>query len=156
MNPYIRLAEAIERGHTMIGEDRLNFLTPPSTQAPCGCALGAAWVGSGMTVGEFWDGRIKTDLCAADYIADRLGISGSLARAINSKHCLGIPRLEIAKWLRTLPEAQEPAAPQVARLETPESSGTGANPDGRSHEPATAAAHKWADEKVKSLFRVAA
>ena len=107
MNKYRELAAAIRKGHTMIGETKLKFIHHPGLgQKPCGCALGAAWVGAGKKAMEFWRaGRATTT--GIGIFADGLGIPLATAKQINDKHCSGIPRLQIADWLDTLADDEE-------------------------------------------------
>lgn len=91
------LAAAIRRGHTMIGESRICFLV-----GGCGCALGAAWVGSGRTEGE----RHSLYVNGSSGFAKHMGVESNLALEVSHKHFCGTPRLAIADWLETLEPAQ--------------------------------------------------
>lgn len=92
-----QLAAAIRKGHTMIGETTNLFL-----KNGCGCALGAAWVGSGKTEKE----RFALGVAASPEFARHMGIETQLASEISRKHFRGMPRLAIADWLDTLEPTQ--------------------------------------------------
>lgn len=92
------LATAIRRGHTMIGETKLDYL-----RGDCGCALGAAAVGCGKQ-SEFIANMANAAGAEgyAKQLAPVLGISTNLFVYISNKHISGTPRLAIADWLDTL------------------------------------------------------
>lgn len=93
------LAAAIRKGHTMIGEARLEFW---SRESNCGCALGAAFAGIGFTPEKVNAllGYNSSETHKA--FAPILGITPELSRQISMKHVGGMPRLEVADWLDTL------------------------------------------------------
>ena len=91
-----KLSQAIRRGHEMIGEDHRGFLACGS-----GCAIGAAWVGSGRAAADFYKTFYRGD-DGPRQIADELGISVELFNAVSFKHYQGMPRLAIAEWLETM------------------------------------------------------
>ena len=86
-----KLSQAIRRGHEMIGEASNFFLSDCE-----GCAIGAAWVGIGLSLNDF---------CAAwrrgseEAIAEGLGITVDLFLEVSRMHQSGMPRLQIADWL---------------------------------------------------------
>ena len=91
-----KLSQAIRRGHEMIGEDHRGFLACGS-----GCAIGAAWVGSGRAAADFYKTFYRGD-DGPRQIADELGISVELFNDVSFKHYEGMPRLAIAEWLETM------------------------------------------------------
>ncbi len=96
------LAAAIRKGHTMIGET-MQFMHSKD-ENPCGCALTAAWYGSGKTHVEYWDGWLKRKKTGVNIFIQDLCIPEELAVEVSNKHCSGMKRLEIAGWLDTLPD----------------------------------------------------
>jgi len=105
------LAAAIRRGHGMIAERVTTFYNNG-----CGCALGAAMAGSGVTenqyIGLMWE---RTSRGNGSILAscELLGIPEDLAIAISCKHSGGQPRLAIADWLDTLEPETKPADKQT-------------------------------------------
>lgn len=88
----LKPSEMIRRGHTMIAEHRAGYLT-----SGCGCALGAAWVGSGRTVKEY---RTHSQW-GATLIGPAIGLPIPMALEVSSRHFNGQPRLELADWLES-------------------------------------------------------
>lgn len=64
-----------------------------------GCALGAAWIGSGRSYKEYRRGDITLGSCL--FIANTLGISEELAGDISYRHYLGESALSISNWLES-------------------------------------------------------
>ena len=91
-----KLSQAIRRGHEMIEENRAGFLACGS-----GCAIGAAWVGSGRAEADFYETFARSN-DGPQNIADELGISVELFNTVSNKHSLGMPRLAIAEWLEAM------------------------------------------------------
>lgn len=107
-----QLAAAIRKGHGMAGE-ACEFMTTLThaisyPKSDCCCALGAAWLGSGKSERDYWDG----DGLGIAKIARGLRIPEELASEISSRHCSGTPRLAIADWLDTLEPETKPADKQ--------------------------------------------
>ena len=98
MNKYRELAAAIRKGHTMIKESVSVFVSPD-----CGCALGAAWYGTGKTYEDWLKKKldVREEMCAV------LGITEGLRLEISGMHFHGKPRLAIADWLDTLADDVE-------------------------------------------------
>ena len=86
-----KLAQAIRRGHDMINEATGYYLLDSS-----GCAIGAAWVGMGLSQDDFSVAWARDEKKA---IAKELGITFDLFLRISSMHQAGMPRLQIANWL---------------------------------------------------------
>lgn len=95
-----QLAASIRRGHTMIGESA-DFMPAFDGGNACGCALSAAWLGSGKSVDEYWAERMHTSEPHLVF-AGGLGITAEFAKEISRRHCGGTSRLAIADWLDTL------------------------------------------------------
>ena len=80
----------------MIEENRAVFLAYGS-----GCAIGAAWVGSGRAEADFYETFNRCN-DGPQNMADELGISVELFNDVSFKHYQGMPRLAIAEWLETM------------------------------------------------------
>lgn len=89
-NGYQRFADAIRRGHQMIGEDL-------HTLSGCaGCAMGAALVAEGLELARGWALAGPT----ADRLAKHFGIDVEVVMEVSATHFWGkATRLECADWL---------------------------------------------------------
>ena len=126
MNPYIRLAEAIERGAKL----RPQSIFGPFTNG-FSCAMGAAY--EAMTGGTDIEG----------YTRFNFGVSSSVVYSIICKNDYQrMTREEIAQWLRTLPEAQDTQPSTANPIAAPSPEGVGQGE----------AASQWATEQVKKLL----
>lgn len=102
----MRLSEAMELGHTLIGEDHTLYL---SIHMKCGCALGSVAAASYDTLREATKNLMFTDDLFKKYPAleKYINLEGEKSTVIlyyhiSTTHAHGMPRLEIAKKLRVL------------------------------------------------------
>ena len=114
----MRLSEAMELGHILIGDAKMKFYDPVDN---CGCALGSMYAAvTPLEERKFvaFDSIVKhlsikfpvlssnknfllMESTYARYV-EMGGNYPSLANQISHLHCSGMPRLEIAKKLREL------------------------------------------------------
>ena len=99
------VAAAIRKGHSLIAEAEGVYLSTRNEPA-CGCALGAAWVGTSLSIEEYWAGWSVDDR-GVKRISRQLGIPFSSGARISHMHSGGTSRLKIANWLDTLEEWPE-------------------------------------------------
>lgn len=88
----LKLSEAIRKGLPLVTEDRKNWRF---------CALGAAFAGvrgHEMTNDEAFEFVLQKE-SPPDLIADALGFSRDVCRAVNDMHYNGCPATYIADWL---------------------------------------------------------
>lgn len=106
------LAAAIRKGHTMIDETMNDYYT-----GDCGCALGAALAGAGVSYSQYDNlvqkMRPKRGLDSCKHaISELLDAPFDLMLAVSMRHVGGQKRLEIANWLDTLEPETNPADKQ--------------------------------------------
>ena len=108
-----KLASAIRKGHTMIGESRWNYYN-----YKCGCVIGAALAGAHIPV-EVWRREITLrNIFKKNFYETRaaqlLQINSNLCILIAEMHLeQKISRLAIADWLDTLEPETKPANKQT-------------------------------------------
>ena len=100
------LSEAIDRGlaDPSFSEQSSAYLSrdferPDDTSAVCGCAGGAALVGAGFTVADFYAADANAFSSAAT-IGTMLGISREVVKEISYQHASGTTASKIANWVR--------------------------------------------------------
>lgn len=92
------LAGAMRKGIPEVVNSRYLYLMEDEKVGPCGCALGTAWIGAGMTVKSFEE--LTWNLPALQALAYGLGISFDLAKRVDKRHQkLGFTREQVAEWL---------------------------------------------------------
>jgi len=107
------LAAAIRKGHTMIVETRKDYYT-----GDCGCALGAALAGVGVSYGRYdnlvQEMRPRRGLDSCKHaISELLDAPFDLMLAVSMRHVGGESRLAIADWLDTLEPETKPQHKQT-------------------------------------------
>ena len=128
MNPYIRLAEAIERGAKLRPQGWGAGLRDGKS-----CALYAAY----EVLCDQWIPF------SYGWFTKKLGIPHPIIASILGKNDhSGMTREEIAQWLRTLPEAQDTQPSTANPIAAPSPEGVGQGE----------AASQWAAEQVKKLL----
>ena len=101
----MKLSEAIRRGCALVVDSKQYM--PNSDEWLNGCALCAAWIGAGRTVGEYWEERIR---CGdpIKVFSDGLGIPLEMVNQIDLAHCRGDTREQIADWVEREYESKQP------------------------------------------------
>ena len=90
-----KLSQAIRNGHKLIRESHTGFLA-----CGAGCALGAAWVGSGKTENEYLCGR--SDMLFK-HLEKYCGVPLEVLNSVSRWHFWDrVPRLQIADKLEEM------------------------------------------------------